>query len=123
MTKKYKILPPRIRQKFINTAKMMFFAHRDCLWNRFEFDKERINPNDFSLVASDGYYGEFFGMFRTLEILGYGYFGADCPSKHDEFNLKEWAHTIERECLTEEDWKNSNKESCFALLEKYRNLV
>lgn len=122
MKEKYKKLSKKQRQNVINKAKMMFFAHRDYLWNRFNFKKDAYNPNEISLYAGEEYYGEFFGIFRSLVILGYGYFGADVGDEN-EFNMKHWAYQIHKECLEEEDWKNSDKEKCYNLLSKYRELT
>ena len=129
--KKYKRLTNKIRFRIINEVKMMFFAHRDCLFNKFKHAPSvNFDPRDVPKDIMDGYYGEMFGIMRGVELLGYGYFGssnldAEQEGKSDDpcHNLRWWLGYLIDECLREEDWQKSSKENCMRLLEHYRKLV
>ena len=68
--KRLKKLPDDLIEKVEGEVKAILHAHRDALRNR-GMDSIRI-PWDVTC----GYFGEAFGIFRALHIMGYGYHGA-----------------------------------------------
>jgi len=105
-------------EKFRNDIKSLLHAHRDCLRNQGR------DTRKLTFDVRDGYYGEAFGMMRTLEILEYGYFGSNnlnAVEEHSkrsghkptqisvdkifpEDNLKWWFGELEKEVLQEEGY-------------------
>ena len=109
-------------------VKSLLHASRDCMRNVYNglerkvFDPrkdDRITDfedhiknqkclNDTRRVTfrvNDGYYGEAFGMMRTLHLLGYGeLFGQ--YNAHDFFNLSWWFSTLKEQVLEEEGFRN-----------------
>lgn len=122
----------KIKDRVIAHAMMMLAAHRDCLWTQYwdQPDHQR-HPNKIQFDCSDGYYGEFFGIFRGLKIAGYGYFGPcnlnaveERMSDTPEHNLKWWVSQIEAQYKAElGDWRTATREDDKKLLDKYRGLV
>lgn len=99
----WKVMPPELERAFERTVKVMLHAARDTMRIRGIDTRERT----FDLTVLEA--GEAFGMMRTLEILGYGYFGSDnCDavvekkSDHPKHNLKWWNSELETEVLKEE---------------------
>lgn len=132
--KTFKRLTKKTRAAVVNEVKMMFAAHRDCLWSRFTecSHPQAVDPTVWRCVANEGYYGEAFGIMRGLLALGYGYFGPDGTdaveegrSNIPEHNLKWWFNELSKEVLDEEGYfdKTCSAEKCHALLNKYRLLV
>lgn len=132
--KTFKRLSKRHREKISNEVKLMLFAHRDCLWNRYQecSHPQAVDPAVWRCVASEGYYGEAFGIVRGLVALGYGYFGPDTAdavedgrSNLPEHNLKWWFNQLLKEVLDEEGFfdKTCSPEKCHEMLDKYRQLV
>lgn len=72
----------------------------------------------------DAYYGEAFGMMRTLEVLGYGEFGSDnIPnSVYARWNLKWWFGQLRARVLEEENY-NGNNECEHCLMEYGKDAV
>lgn len=91
----YKHLTRNQKEKIETEIKLMLFSSRDCLFNRKELDKY---SDQFKI--DDGYYGEAFGILRTLKCLGYGYFGA--INDYNEYNLKHWFESLQKEVIDEE---------------------
>lgn len=104
------------QEKAIETeVKMMLHAHRDCLRN------QGVDTTKIPFDCRDGFFGETFGIMRTLHVLGYGEYGADnVPHKvYPKWNLKWWFSQLEEEVLyREENYKGSNE--CDHCFEKYR---
>ena len=106
------------KAKIKEEIKMLLHASRDCLRN--------IQKNTLKIrfTANDGYYGEAFGILRTLVILKYGYFGSSnldavVERKGEEpwQNLKWWFCQLENEVLEEEGFYTDNV--CQYCLERY----
>lgn len=95
--------------------KAMLHASRDCLRNRYIIDKttNQKDPRTFRFDVSDGYYGEAFGMMRTLQALGYGELrsvnldGTHYNYEQPEQNLRWWFAQLEDEVLEEEHFGGS----------------
>ena len=89
--KQYKILTKEQKHKIISEAKMMLHAHRDTLRNMYRWDekvgKKSYNPKEVSFRCTEGFHGEAFGIFRGLEVLGYGFFG---PNNLHALELPYW---------------------------------
>lgn len=114
---KYKVFPrlsDEQEKKIENEIRMMLHAHRDCLRNR------GIDTTKVSFDVRDGYYGEAFGILRSLRVLGYGYFGPiNIPNEvYGKSNLSWWMRTMEEQVLEEEGFQGNNK--CDYCLDKYR---
>lgn len=132
--KRFKRLTPKNRDGIINEIKLMLAAHRENLWNRWETcaHPQAVDPTAVSIVCNEGFYGEAFGVLRSLVVLGYGYFGSDNldavqegRSDVPEHNLKWFFSRIQKEYLEEEGFydKTASAEKCVALLETYRRVV
>ena len=72
---------------------MLLHAHRDCLRNQGKDTKNIL------FDARDGYYGEAFGILRTLALLGYGTLDQPCNIPEIRTNLHWWFYKIQREEL------------------------
>lgn len=97
--------PEYVINKIKTEIKMLLHASRDCMRNRKEYDTTKIR---FSV--NDSYYGEAFGMLRTIQILGCGKFGA----VNDPKTLNFWFAEIEDEVLQEENFNGSHEcEHCY----------
>lgn len=120
MTKRYSKLPERERDRIEATIKMLLHASRDAMRNR------NMDTTKISFDATDGYYGEAFGVMRGLEALGYGYFGSDnVPDREQPHsNLKHWFHELTQTVLLEEhfgeDWEGTQfAHQCEHCLKRY----
>ena len=83
-------------------VKMMLHASRDCYRNQGK------NSREIPFWVMDGYYGEAAGIFRTLQIFGYGKFGAvNIPSERT--NLSWWFSELQQEVLKEENFDGSGE--------------
>ncbi len=83
-------------------VKMMLHASRDCYRNQGKDSKK------YPFWVMDGYYGEAAGIFRTLQIFGYGKFGAvNIPAERT--NLSWWFAELQQEVLREENWNGSGE--------------
>lgn len=132
--KKFKKLSAKNQTAISNEVKLMFAAHRDCLWTRWQecSHSQAVDPAKCQSVCNEGYYGEAFGVIRGLVALDYGYFGSDtqdavqeCRSEIPNHNLKWWFNRLCREYLDEEGFfdQSCTAEKCKELLDKYRRLV
>lgn len=102
-----KTLSSKHRIAIEKEIKMLLHAHRDCLRNQ---GKDTLN---ISFNCNDGYYGEAFGILRTLAIMGYGSFGA--VNREDTLNY--WFSKLQTEVLEEEGFNTNHQcEHCY---EKY----
>lgn len=118
MKRRLKLLKSREIKEIVEEIKMLLHAHRDALRNQ---------GHDTAIMTfdcRDGYYGEAFGVMRTLVILGYGYFGSsnlDAVSENRSnfpyHNLKWWFGELEKEILQEEGFGGDN--ICLRCLTKY----
>ena len=132
--KRLKKIPDDLENAISREAKALLHAHRDCLRNQ---GKDTVRT---TFHVQDGYYGEAFGMMRTLQVQGYGYFGSDnidalaessgiigarADGKYltnvnqDIQNLKWWFSKLCDEVLVEEGWRDKTYR-CEYCLEKYR---
>jgi len=119
-------IPDKLKDAIEGETKAVLHAGRDCMRNQ---------GMDTSILAHDarnGYFGEAFGMFRTLHIQGYGYFGSSNldaiteEKSHRRFgnvtspeqNLNWWWNKLQREVLDEEGYLGDNR--CEHCLEKYK---
>lgn len=87
----------------------MLHAHRDCLRNQGK-DTSKI-PFD----ATDGYYGEAFGILRGISLLGHGDLirgGVNHPEKRS--NLQWWFAQLQDRVLKEENYPEGPCEVCKA---------
>ena len=111
--KKYKKLSTKQEEDIAEEIKSILHAGRDCLRNR-DRDTTKI-----SFDVMDVYYGEAFGLFRGLVVLGYGEFGSDnIPhSTYHRWNLKWWFAELRSEVLKEENFSGSNE--CDYCLKKF----
>jgi hypothetical protein len=132
--KTFKKLSAKSKMAVILEVKLMFAAHRDCMWNRWTTcsHPQAVDPSKWQSVCNEGFYGEAFGIMRGLITLGYGYFGpdgvdavADGRSDTPEHNLKWWFNRITKDVLDEEGFfdKTCTAEKCDEVLNKYRMLV
>lgn len=143
---KFKKITPELKTDIENEVFMMFAAHRDTLWNRWQFRMEmqeiclkvnpmtedlphRDHPNSIRLDANDGFYGEVFGIMRGLAVAGYGYLGSDTQDAVQEGkgtvpeqNFKWWLHELVNRILEETNYPNSTKEGTYEVLKKYKML-
>jgi len=113
--KRLKKLPDDLIEKVEGEVKAILHAHRDALRNR-GMDSIRI-PWDVTC----GYFGEAFGIFRALHIMGYGYHGAhNVPAiedrhpkvsnvKQDRQNLNWWMGRLQEEVLQEEGFEGNHE--------------
>ncbi len=138
-------MPQEMIDKIAAEVKAMLHAHRDCLRNRYqaqrsrdeatiakvvaagapdggaklrealEHERDRIDPRIIRFDCRDGYYGEAFGMMRTLAALGFGRFessnldGTRHGTEQPEQNLKWWFGKLEDEVLVEESFDADGK--------------
>jgi hypothetical protein len=107
--------PPGAKAKLAKEIKMMLHASRDCLRTRFMADTSRPDPRKVRFVASDGYYGEAFGIIRAIEVLGWGEYSA----VNVEGNLHHWFQQLQNEVLAEENFRGSGRcERCLKVFHK-----
>lgn len=135
--KRLKKIPDLLRDAVSREVKALLHAGRDCLRNQGR-DTSKI-----AFDATDGYYGEAFGIMRALQIQGYGYFGSDNLDAHRESmngygpknedgkyltnitqphqNLKWWFSVLTREVLNEEGYRleGDGHGRCEYCLDKY----
>jgi len=125
--RKLKHIPVKLKASIEKEVKMLLHAHRDTLRNQ---DKD---TTVISFDVGDGYYGEAFGVMRTLALLNYGYFGSDnldairelysnyniTNISQDIQNLKWWFSEIQSKVLKEENFRGSNE--CDYCFERYRH--
>lgn len=92
---------------------MMLHASRDCLRNQGQ-DTKHIRFD-----VRDAYFGEAFGIMRALQVLGYGYFGANNVMDRDLAirNLKWWFSQLEQRVLDEEHFDGDHQ--CAHCFERY----
>lgn len=120
--KKFKIITPAIIEKIEGAVKVLLHASRDCLRNQGK------DTSIFRFSAQNGYYGDAFGMMRTLELLGYGRLSSvnlngfeDSATKYlakqPEHNLRWWFEQLEEEVLEEENYKGDGH--CDYCMERY----
>lgn len=100
-----RILLRKEEKKIIQEIKLALHASRDCLRNK---------GKDTSVIGfdkSDVYYGEAFGILRSLKALGYGDFGPGNirNERIRHWNLTEWIWHIEQEVLEEENFIRHGK--------------
>lgn len=108
MPRKLKTLINKQRIAIEAEVKMMLHAHRDCLRNRFLHNGAKHDPKHIRFVIDDGYFGEAFGIMRTLQVLNYGFFGAvNTPTEFT--NLRWWFAQLEQEVLREENFGGSGE--------------
>lgn len=132
--KRLKKIPSDLEESISREVKALLHACRDCLRNQGKLDTSKI-----TFAAYDGYYGEAFGMMRTLQIQGYGYFGSDNLNGLRESegsgaradgkyitnvtqavqNLKWWFSRLSNEVLIEEGYADKSHR-CEYCLEKYK---
>lgn len=87
-------LPEKKIEHIRTLVKCLLFAERDRLFNMNKLDLCRFEVHS-------GYYGEAFGVLRTLEVLGYGYLGSS-NCEDDGQNLRYWFCQMCDEVMTEE---------------------
>jgi hypothetical protein len=107
--RKYKTLNEKQYKAVECEVKLMLHASRDCMrtqWRARPGETGVYDPKHTSWVASDGYYGEAFGIMRGLVALGYGFFGAD--NGVEAHNVKAWFSDICRRVLVEENFHGDN---------------
>lgn len=127
----FKKLSSQELEKIKTDIKGLLHAHRDCLRGQGK-DTRRV-----TFDVRDGYYGEAFGMMRTLKVLGYGYFGSSNLNAIEEHtqgfrptnipvtkinpedNLRWWLETIQKEVLEEEGFYDQSY-FCPVCEEKYK---
>lgn len=129
----FKKMSTQVLDSFKKEVKNMLHANRDCLRNQGK-DTRKIRFD-----VREGYYGEAFGMMRTLNILGYGYFGStnlNAVEEHTkahgvkptnvpvdklipENNLVWWLDQIANEVLEEEGYFDQSYH-CPVCEKKYR---
>jgi hypothetical protein len=95
----FKKLTEKQSQEFVRLVKMLLHAGRDCMRNRDE------DTRNFRFNVNNGYYGEVYGMFRTLRVLGYS-------SLNDLDALK---HKLEEEVLVEEGFRSGTHQCDFCV--------
>jgi len=89
--------PEDLKAQVAAEIKSLLHAHRDCLRN-IGVDTTRVRFD-----VRDGYYGEAFGMLRTMRLMGFGDWGpSNVPG-----NLKHWLAELEKEVLEEENFGGS----------------
>jgi hypothetical protein len=86
---------------------------------------QRVDASRVRFDCRSGYYGEAFGIFRALEIQGYGYFGPtnidgekDRGTSQPEQNFRWWFSELEDEVLEEENFRGDGR--CEYCLERWR---
>lgn len=134
--KKFKVLKEKEKLSFVHEAKLLIFAHRDCLWSRFRAGLSKYDPAKIDIDCMDAYYAEAFGMIRSLRLLGYGYLGSNSSnavqesrSSVPEHNLRWWLDSLVEECLIEDGFSidRSENHSSYELTQenyqKYSSLV
>lgn len=90
--------------------KLMLHAGRDAMRNQGKDTSKR--PFDHH---DGGYYGEAWGVARSLVLLGYASWGADCGGTP---NVKQWFRQLEQEVLDEEGFGSHG--NCDWCMERYR---
>jgi len=132
--KRLKTISSDLEESIAREVKALLHACRDCLRNQ-----GRLDTSNVTFAVTDGYYGEAFGMMRTLQIQGHGYFGSDNLNALEEAknggaradgkyltnvtqaiqNLKWWFSRLSNEVLIEEGWADKSHR-CEYCLEKYK---
>lgn len=91
-------------------VKALLHASRDCMRNQ---DKDTIRT---AWNINDGYYGEAFGIMRSLVMFGNGYFGASNMDAVEErrlddphLNVKWWFSQLEKQVLAEEGFNGDHR--------------
>jgi len=127
--KMLKRIPDDLKDKVEAKVRIILHAGRDCLRNQ---GRDTVN---ISFDANDGYFGEAFGIFRCLEMMGYGYYGSsnldaiteqgpnhtrsssvrNVTSK--EQNLMWWSSELRSQVLDEEGFRTDHR--CGHCLAKY----
>jgi len=124
--RRLKRIPDDLRVLVEGEVKALLHAHRDT---RRNLGEDTVKT---SFRVNEGYFGEAFGMMRTLYIQGYGYFGSSNmdATKESEWtykvnnvtqdiqNLKWWFSQLESEVLEEEGFKGDHR--CEYCLNRYR---
>lgn len=115
--------PPGVKEKLEAEIKMMLHASRDCLRTKYHSALDRgftgsqpqsaYDPKKVRFVASDGYYGEAFGIVRACHVLGWGEYGA----VNVEGTLQFWFQRLEDDVLHEENFGGSGE--CDICLKRY----
>lgn len=82
--------------------KMMLHASRDWMRN-LNYDATKI-----PFVTTDAWYGEAYGIIRTLHVLNHGTYSQDNDTPKVRTNLKWWFYQIEAEALSEENFGGNN---------------
>lgn len=106
----FRILTPEQVNAIETEVKMMLHASRDCYRNQYKDSKK------YRFWAGDGYYGEAAGIFRTLQIFGYGVFGAVNVPK-ERTNLSWWFEQLQNKVLEEEHFGGNGQ--CDHCLQRY----
>ena len=98
-----------MRNMYAELERRAFDLRKDARISDYEsYIKHQKDINDArraSFRVNDGYYGEAFGMMRTLHNLGYGDLYGQYDA-HDFHNLKWWLRTLEEQVLEEEGFRN-----------------
>ena len=66
-----------------------------------------MDPKKVPFSVNDGWYGEAFGMLRTLHVLGYGDIYGRYVA-HDYHNLKWWFYQLEEQVLVEDGFRDGS---------------
>ncbi len=100
ISSKFKKLPAGKEEAIEKEIKMMLHAHRDCLRN------QNVDTSKVRFDCREGYYGEAFGIMRTLQVLGYGKLGCVniCNEHYPKWNLSWWFDQLQDEVLKEENF-------------------
>lgn len=111
--RKFKTLSPSLEEKIVREIKLMIFASRDCLWNRWD-GVSGFDPSRIDFLVSDGYFGS-----SNLDAVQEG------KSPHARHNLKRWFNGLVEECMEEDGMRNgtSSPEKTLENLRKYRDLT
>lgn len=106
----FQSLAPKQIEAIEAEVKMMLHASRDCYRNQGKDSKK------YPFWVNDGYYGEAAGIFRTLQIFGYGKFDAvNIPAERT--NLSWWFAELQQEVLKEENFDGNGQ--CDHCVQKY----
>lgn len=132
----FRTITDSLKRSIEGEIKALLHAHRDTLRNLGKYDTRHV-----TFSAAEGYYGEAFGIMRTLHILGYGYFGSSNhdgvaeikpygvtheefalrnPNRQKEHNLRWWFEQLSHEVLEEEGYYDGTHrcEYCFSRYHK-----
>ena len=113
-----KKLPDEVWEKVIEEMRSLLHASRDCLRNQFNsgMNQHAFDPSKTPWTVNDGYYGEAFGMLRSLVAMGYAYYGANnTPAEREN---AQWLFSeVCNNVLQEENFDGSGE--CDHCLEKW----